>query len=81
VINRPEWATAAFETSRLDVLILDMMMPEKEGLDVLNEILPERDPASRKSSEDHPDIKVMAMTFFALGNGWSGVIIKHRSGF
>jgi DNA-binding NtrC family response regulator len=38
-VNHPEEAARAFAAFGPDVLILDMMMPEKDGLDVLDEIL------------------------------------------
>lgn len=44
-INQPEAAAPAFKSFRPDVLILDMMMPEKDGLDVLDEILATEMPA------------------------------------
>src|SRR6476620_10239916 len=38
-INRSAEATEAFIAFQPDVLMLDMIMPEKDGIDVLNEIL------------------------------------------
>ena len=39
IVNRPEDAFPAFRSFEPYVLILDMMMPEKDGIDVLEEIL------------------------------------------
>ncbi len=39
IVNRPEEAFPVFKVFAPDVLILDMMMPEKDGIDVLEEIL------------------------------------------
>lgn len=39
VVNDPTIATEAFIAFRPDTVILDMIMPEKDGIDVLNEIL------------------------------------------
>lgn len=39
-VNRSEEALAAFLSFRPDILVLDMMMPEKDGIDVLYEIVP-----------------------------------------
>ncbi len=39
VLNDPTQATEAFIDCKPDVLLLDMVMPEKDGIDVLNEIL------------------------------------------
>ena len=39
IINRPEDAAAAFLSFRPDLVILDMMMPETDGIDVLNTIV------------------------------------------
>lgn len=44
-VNDPEAAAAAFLAFRPDILLLDMMMPERDGLDVLNDILPTDIPA------------------------------------
>lgn len=38
-LNSSTSATEEFITYRPDVLILDMIMPEKDGIDVLNEVL------------------------------------------
>ena len=38
-LNNPATATEEFINYRPDILILDMIMPEKDGIDVLNEIL------------------------------------------
>ena len=38
-INDPSQATEAFIAFKPDVVMLDMIMPEKDGIDVLNEIL------------------------------------------
>lgn len=38
-LNSSANATEEFITYRPDVLILDMIMPEKDGIDVLNEVL------------------------------------------
>lgn len=38
-INDPLAATEVFLEYRPDIVIIDMIMPEKDGLDVLNEIL------------------------------------------
>jgi two-component system, OmpR family, response regulator MtrA len=38
-LNSSELATETFIAFRPDVLMLDMIMPEKDGIDVLNEIL------------------------------------------
>ena len=38
-VNDPLGAVAAFIDYRPDVLIIDMIMPRKDGVDVLNEIL------------------------------------------
>jgi DNA-binding NtrC family response regulator len=38
-INDPQAATEAFSEFRPHVLVLDLIMPEKDGLDVLNEVL------------------------------------------
>ena len=38
-LNSSAEATEAFITFKPDVLMLDMIMPEKDGIDVLNEIL------------------------------------------
>lgn len=38
-VNSPLKATDEFIKYRPDILILDMIMPEKDGIDVLNEIL------------------------------------------
>jgi DNA-binding NtrC family response regulator len=38
-LNDPLGATQVFSDYRPDVLMLDMIMPEKDGIDVLNEIL------------------------------------------
>src|SRR5689334_1148517 len=39
ILNSSAQATEAFIAFKPDVLILDMIMPEKDGIDVLNEIL------------------------------------------
>jgi two-component system, OmpR family, response regulator MtrA len=39
VVNDPHEALDAFLDYRPDILLLDMVMPEKDGVDVLNEIL------------------------------------------
>jgi CheY-like chemotaxis protein len=39
LLNNPVQAVEVFTAFRPDVLMLDMIMPEKDGLDVLNEIL------------------------------------------
>jgi CheY-like chemotaxis protein len=39
IANCPLQATEMFIAFRPDVVILDMIMPEKDGIDVLNEIL------------------------------------------
>jgi CheY-like chemotaxis protein len=39
VVNQPDEAVPAFLAFRPDVLLLDMMMPETDGIDVLGEIL------------------------------------------
>jgi len=39
VINDPLLASAAFLAFTPDVVMIDMIMPEKDGIDVLNEIL------------------------------------------
>lgn len=38
-VSHPQEALAAFQSFQPDVLLLDMMMPEKDGIDVLEEIL------------------------------------------
>ena len=38
-INTPMRATEVFVEYRPDIIVLDMIMPEKDGIDVLNEIL------------------------------------------
>ena len=38
-LNNPATATEEFIEYRPDILMLDMIMPEKDGIDVLNEIL------------------------------------------
>jgi CheY-like chemotaxis protein len=38
-LNNPSEATEVFITFKPDVVMLDMIMPEKDGIDVLNEIL------------------------------------------
>jgi CheY-like chemotaxis protein len=38
-LNSSAEATEAFITFKPDVLMLDMIMPEKDGIDVLNEVL------------------------------------------
>ena len=38
-VNSPLKATEEFISYQPDILILDMIMPEKDGIDVLNEIL------------------------------------------
>ncbi len=38
-VNRAEEATEAFLSYRPDILILDIVMPEIDGIDVLNEVL------------------------------------------
>jgi len=38
-VNSPLKATEEFISFQPDILILDMIMPEKDGIDVLNEIL------------------------------------------
>ncbi len=38
VVNDPLNATEAFPTFKPDVAIIDMIMPEKDGIDVLNEV-------------------------------------------
>ncbi len=38
-LNSPTLATEVFVEFRPDIVILDMIMPEKDGIDVLNEIL------------------------------------------
>ena len=38
-VNQPQEALAAFQSFEPDILMLDMMMPEKDGIDVLEEIL------------------------------------------
>ena len=38
-VNSPLQATEEFISFQPDILILDMIMPEKDGIDVLNEIL------------------------------------------
>ena len=44
-VNDPEEATAAYVAFKPDILILDMMMPEKDGLEVLQEVLRTRVPS------------------------------------
>ena len=39
VVNDPHMATDAFLAFRPDVAVIDMIMPEKDGIDVLNEVL------------------------------------------
>lgn len=39
VVNDPHQASAAFLEFQPDLAVLDLMMPEKDGIDVLNEIL------------------------------------------
>lgn len=39
VVNDSHQATEAFLAFRPDLAVLDLMMPEKDGIDVLNEIL------------------------------------------
>ncbi|MGE0224067.1 MAG: response regulator [Acetobacteraceae bacterium] len=38
-VNDPHRATQAFLEFRPDLLVLDLIMPEKDGIDVLNEVL------------------------------------------
>jgi CheY-like chemotaxis protein len=38
-LNNPAQATETFIDFKPDILILDMIMPEKDGIDVLNEVL------------------------------------------
>ena len=38
-VNQPQEALATFQSFEPDILMLDMMMPEKDGIDVLEEIL------------------------------------------
>jgi CheY-like chemotaxis protein len=45
-LNDPMQAIAAFVEFKPDVLVLDMIMPEKDGIDVLHEILTTGIPAS-----------------------------------
>jgi two-component system response regulator MtrA len=39
VVNDPLKATEAFLAFKPDIAVIDMIMPEKDGIDVLNEIL------------------------------------------
>jgi DNA-binding NtrC family response regulator len=39
VINNPLKATEAFLAIKPDVVVIDMIMPEKDGIDILNEFL------------------------------------------
>ena len=39
VVNDPLKATEAFLAFKPDVAVIDMIMPEKDGIDVLNEVL------------------------------------------
>jgi len=39
IINDPRQALDAFVAYQPDIIILDMIMPEKDGVDVLNEVL------------------------------------------
>jgi DNA-binding NtrC family response regulator len=39
VINDPLKATEAFLAFKPDIAVIDMIMPEKDGIDVLNEVL------------------------------------------
>jgi len=45
VVNDPLKATEAFLEFKPDVAIIDMIMPEKDGIDVLNEVLLTGEPA------------------------------------
>lgn len=45
VVNNPLHATEAFLEFKPDVAVVDMIMPEKDGIDVLNEILLTGEPA------------------------------------
>jgi DNA-binding response OmpR family regulator len=45
VINDPLKATEAFLDFKPDVVVIDLIMPEKDGIDVLNEVLLTGEPA------------------------------------
>jgi len=45
VVNDPLKATEVFLAFKPDVAIIDMIMPEKDGIDVLNEVLLTGEPA------------------------------------
>jgi CheY-like chemotaxis protein len=45
VVNDPLKATEAFLAFKPDVAVIDMIMPEKDGIDVLNEMLLTGEPA------------------------------------
>ena len=65
VIHDPLLATEAFLAFTPDVVMLDMIMPEKDGVDVLHEILTSGEPARIIVSSGYGD----AMLRLATGVG------------
>lgn len=70
-LNNSEHATEAFIDFRPDILMLDMIMPEKDGIDVLNEILLTGIPARIVLTSGYSD------AYLRLGEG---VAKFHESG-
>ena len=64
-VNDPLLATEAFLAFKPDVVMIDMIMPEKDGIDVLNEILSSGEPARIIVSSGYGD----AMLRLAKGVG------------
>jgi CheY-like chemotaxis protein len=70
-LNSSERATEEFIEYRPDILMLDMIMPEKDGIDVLNEILLTGIPAQIVLTSGYSD------AYLRLGEG---VAKFHESG-
>jgi CheY-like chemotaxis protein len=70
-LNNSEHATEEFIEFRPDILMLDMIMPEKDGIDVLNEILLTGIPAHIVLTSGYSD------AYLRLGEG---VAKFHESG-
>ncbi|HET6235957.1 MAG TPA: response regulator [Acetobacteraceae bacterium] len=65
VVNDPLNATEAFPTFKPDVAIIDMIMPEKDGIDVLNEVPLTGQPARIIVTSGHGDAMLRLATGLA----------------
>ena len=78
VVNDPRKATEAFLTIKPDVVVIDMIMPEKDGIEVMNELLLTGKPTRFIVSSGHGDAMLrLAQSLAAFhGSGHVSVLKK-----